>query len=191
MAIAQDLRATGERLIQQAQEQERASGAGGAGGFVGGGGRWGPGAGGSFADGVRSANDLLAWPGRVVAVADRLGHVPGAGAVGHVVDGFDYFTDGVTIGDDLANGRYVDAGLHGVLTGGDLTADALKMSKTPQGYLGGVAVQAWTQAGRAAMDVDWSAQGMQQIADASLDDWGAAFGDAAKQMPGQLVDIFF
>lgn len=206
MAIASDLRMTGDRLIQQARDQEGASNAGAGTGSAGGAARWPHGRPFGAGDGPRwpdgrpfgpidprgTVNDLLAHGGSILSMlgdADVLDN-PLLGDLGQGIQIFGYLTDGGSALDDLANGRYVDGGLNSLLLGGDISADALKASHHPHGYGIGVAVQAWTQAGRAAMDVDWSSQGLQQIATASRDDWAAGFGYAAQQMPLQLVKIF-
>jgi hypothetical protein len=104
-------------------------------------------------------------------------------------EGFSAVTDGWTIGEDLATHQYVNAGIDSALTSGDLTASALK-DGGPEGYLAGVTLQTWVEAGKAARKIDWSSRGLQEIQQASLHDWASAFGDAAEQMPLELAKIF-
>lgn len=191
IAIAGELRTTGDKLRQQAEDQQRASGGGaaGVGGRPGVGGIWGPSAPtGRWGD-ATTANDLLTLGGGLFGTLGDARNLDWARNGGHAFQAAGYFVDGYAIGDDLGNGRYGDAALGGLFTAGDLTADVLK-TKGPHGYLGGVAVQAWTQAGRAAQDVDWSPQGLQAITDASAGEWVDALGYSLTQMPTQLVKIF-
>lgn len=117
---------------------------------------------------VHDLNDLHGF----VAGADKLTGVLTVGA------------DGYAVTQDLHNHDLVNAGFDGATT----AADVLKSTKV--GYLGGVAVQSWVQAGRAAQNVDWSSQGMSEVLHASPREWASAFGGAVSQMPSQLLKIF-
>lgn len=103
--------------------------------------------------------------------------------------GFSAATSGWTIGEHLADGKYVDAGLDTVAAGGDITAFSLKRTGTPPTYVAGMAVQSWTEALREARNVDWSTSGLEDIRNASLGDWTGALAETAKQLPMRLVKI--
>ena len=140
---------------------------------------------------VRSVDGGAAlYLGGATGALDLAG-VPNLGPAGVTFSAFSAVANGAEIGEDLAGGRYVDAALHTGLAGGDIAADTLKAGRTPLSYAGGIAVQSWTEAGREAMNVDWSPEGMRLLREASLDDWTSAFSDAVRQMPGKLVKIFF
>jgi WXG100 family type VII secretion target len=109
------------------------------------------------------------------------GFIEGAGKVADVIT---VGSDVHTVAQDLRDHDMVSAGFHGATT----AADVLKATKV--GYLGGVAIQSWVQAGQAAQDVDWSRQGLSDVIHASPKDWASAFGESVMQMPGQLVKIF-
>jgi uncharacterized protein YukE len=189
-STSQFIRDAASELERNADEQVNASNSAGSGrGFAGGGGGAGA-AGGQSLPQVRSVNDLLTMGGAGLGTLGDARNLDWARTGGHVFQAAGYFVDGYAIGDDLAHGRYDDATFGGLFMTGDLAADGFKASATPHGYLAGVTIQAWTQVGRAAHDIDWSPQGMQMIRDASLDDWVDAFGDSLTQMPVQLVKIF-
>ena len=92
----------------------------------------------------------------------------------------------VTAAADFGQHHYMSAGLDAA----SVAAGAIKGHGGVTGYVAGVALQTWVQVGRAAQTVDWSAQGMHELQQASLSDWGSALGSAVKQMPGQLWTIF-
>jgi WXG100 family type VII secretion target len=118
-------------------------------------------------------------------IVHGLNHLDGlVTGAGRVSGGLNVAADGYSTVQDLRNHDSVNATFDGAST----AADVLKTSKV--GYLGGVAVQSWVQAGKAAQNVDWSSEGMSEVLHASPGDWASAFGDAAKQMPGQLAKIF-
>lgn len=98
----------------------------------------------------------------------------------------DVGTQAYGIGESVAQGHYVDAGLRT----GDLAAGELKHHGGVVPYLSGVALQSWVEVGRAAQQVDWSPQGMAALREASLGDWAGAFGESFSQMPGKLGKIF-
>jgi hypothetical protein len=193
-----ELRGAAGKLRRNAVAQRSASAAGGGsipsgstralgvGGILSGGG-WSPIA---LGDQLRRWSDNAGPFAGLFSTLDDVKEVPIAGVAGKALSGFGYFTEGYTIREELSRGEYVDAGLSTVFAGGDLVADTLKSRGTPLGYGGGVAVQTWTEVGRAARDVDWSAEGLQQIRDASLSDWGGAFMDSAKALPSRMIKIF-
>lgn len=82
----------------------------------------------------------------------------------------------------------------GLVQSGTAAASGLKMSKNPVAYLGGVAVQAWTEVGDAARGIDWSPQALRDTVDYAVHNPGEALLAGAqeniKQMPGRLWKIF-
>ena len=148
----------------------------------------GPGAS-SLGSSLRAVADGTSLGGPLLSALGEVRSSGGLTAAGHAVDGFGYFVEGYTIGEDLGTGNYAEAGIGTALVAGDVTADTLK-TKGHVGYAAGAALQTWVEVGREARNVDWSAEGMQAIGDASLGDWGSAFGEAVTKMPTKLVTIF-
>lgn len=108
-------------------------------------------------------------------------------AAGKVSEGVDIASHGYDIAQDLRSHDLVSAGFDGA----HAAAGALKSSKLGAvGYLGGAALETWTQVGEEARQVDWSWHGMSEVMQASPSDWASAFGDSVKQMPGRLLKIF-
>lgn len=138
---------------------------------------------------LRAVSDGTSLGGPFFSVLGDVKSSGGMKAAGGAFSGFGYFVEGYSIGEDLGTGQYADAGIGTVLVAGDVTADALK-TKGHVGYAAGAALQTWVEVGREARNVDWSADGMQAIGDASLADWGSAFGEAVTKMPTKLVKIF-
>jgi hypothetical protein len=142
-----------------------------------------------FGDALRRVDDMASPFSGLASTLDDVKHIPGAGAAAKTFAVFGAATTVYTVGQDIVEKRYVDAGLEAGFYGGDLVADHLKTTG-PHGYLYGVTVQTWVEVGREARNVDWSPQGLQQIRDASLADWGSGLAYSAQQMPAKLVKIF-
>lgn len=98
-----------------------------------------------------------------------------ADIIGKPLGAFSVATSGYSAVEAAAQGRWGDAGVHGL----DGTADALKM--TPVGRPFGIAVQTWSEVAKEAQQVDWSPQGMRYLREASLSDWADALNDAVVQ----------
>ena len=192
MRAASALRTAGAHLRRQAAQQRQASTAGG-------GERWIPSFGGSpvrapsvwstLGSALRNADSLMSPFAGLASTLHDVKNIPGADAAAKTFAVFGAATTAYTVGENLAERKYVDAGLEAGLYGGDVAADFMK-TKGPHGYLYGVTTQTWVEVGREARNVDWSAQGLQQIKDASVADWGSGLAYAAKQMPAKLVKIF-
>lgn len=187
--VTEDLHGFGQSAINNASEQRRTSddmggGAGPATSYAPGGRPTPVDFPAAFGESLRSADETMSPYGSLMSFAG-----PQFEAGSNTSAMFSAATSGWTIGEYLAEGKYVDAGLSGVEAGGDIAAFALKKGG-PTGYLGGVAVQTWTEVVREARHVDWSMDGLHDIKEASFDDWTGAFGDAAKQMPTKLLKIF-
>ncbi len=132
------------------------------------------------------------WRGMLGPLASTLGEVKdlgGAKALGSAFGGIDAFVQGYGIGGHVAEGEWTDAGLDSLFFSGDRVADFLK-TKGGVGYGAGVALQTWVEVGRESMNVDWSAEGMEQIFTASLSDWGGAFADAVPEFGKKLPSLF-
>ncbi len=190
-SAASDIDGFGQSALNNASAQRAASGAAAGTGSTGPTWTGNPGtggSGGSVGDWLRTANEYLSPVGTLMSTLDEAKNIPLAGSAGGVVGAYGKLTDGFSIAEQIYNGEFVDASLDGVFVVGDISASVLK-TQGPLGYVGGVAVQAWTEVGRAATDVDWSGEGLQQIADASLGEWADALGGAFMQMPSKLVSI--
>lgn len=188
--VTEDLHGFGQSAINNASEQRRVSdgmagGSGPAFTYVSGGPSTAAEGPTTFGEALRSVDETMSPYGSLMSiVGGPFDHGSNTLAV------FSAATSGWTIGEYLAEGQYVDAGLSGVEAGGDISAFALKRGG-PVSYLGGVTVQTWTEVVREARHVDWSMDGLRDIKEASFDDWTGAFGDAAKQMPTKLLKILF
>jgi hypothetical protein len=198
------LRGTGNQLRNNAQQQRQASAANGgvhSGASIGGFGSVRPAPGAnvlphtmpsmyrpdfmdSALDRIRAIDERIL--GSYGSVSGFLGYVPGG--IGEAAGFYSDLSDLDAIRDDFVAGRHVDGVIGSGLFVSDQVADGMKHSKNPVLYLGGVALDTWTMAAEEATKVDWSAKGMQQIADASLSDWASAFGEAAKSMPLKIAD---
>ncbi len=190
-AIAGLAQSARNNVSEQEQVSGGTSGAGpGLGGLAVGGGAVGAGGVAAIGSTLRTASDVGSPFGTLASTLGDTKGIPVATGIGKSVSLFGYAVDGYTIGEDLANGNYRAAGLETAFAGADITADAMKSTGTPLGYGGGVAVQAWTEVGREARNVDWSMKGLQDIQQASLGDWAGGLGYAAQQMPLKLVKIF-
>lgn len=150
----------------------------------------------AFGLALRSSTDVTALAGSFFSALGGLmssGGMKAAGgmkAVGGIFGAYGSFVTGYTIGEDLGNGQYVDAGIETALAAGDFGANALK-SKGHIGYAAGVALQGWIEVGRAARNVDWSADGMEAVRRASLLEWGDAIMTAPWQdMLPPLIKMF-
>lgn len=86
----------------------------------------------------------------LVAKAEKL---PGVKRIGAALDVVGAVTNGYAIGSELAKGHWLGAADEAAHTGAAL----LKTSKNPVAYLGGVALETWTQVFEEAGKVDWSA----------------------------------
>jgi hypothetical protein len=196
-AAASDLRGLGQSALNSASEQRSVSAVRSPGGAPLGGSGWAGAAGigfgaSAFSIGsvLRSVNDVTSLAG---SAASSIRAVKGIGGLGKVGDGLGIVGDvaeGFTIGEELVHRRYLDAGLDSGLLAGDHVADAFKAKPTPVSYLTGAAIQTWVEVAREARNVDWSANGMRAIQQASLSDWGGAFAGAVESMPSKLVSIF-
>jgi hypothetical protein len=191
--VRTDLHGFGQSALNNASEQRRASeggsdGAATAGGFgSAGGAHTGGGNVGILGDSLSSVDEQMIPLAGLVSLGAFVFKPLEQGS--NTFAAFSAATSGWAIGEHLAEGKYVDAGLDTVEAGGDITAFSLKSVKTPQTYVAGMAVQSWTEALRAGRDVDWSMKGLQDIKSASFDDWTGAFADSAKQLPMRLVKI--
>jgi hypothetical protein len=107
-------------------------------------------------------------------------------ASGGTFDAFGYVTSITRIGSDLHDGNYWDAGFESVSTGMEGTADVVVARGGPVAYLTAVNLRIWADVGREARNVDWSPEGLRQIQDASLSEWGSALGSAVSELPGRL-----
>lgn len=98
--------------------------------------------------------------------------------------------NGAAVGDDVAKGDWLNAGLDSASAG----ASVAKSSKNPVAYLGGAAAQAWVEVGKQAQNVDWSADGFKATFDYMWKNpWGAAtagIGADAGYLPGAFGRIF-
>lgn len=190
LAAADHLHALGQSARNNAAEQRDASQPGAAapaGAYIGAAGA--AGLAGSIGTALSEVSDRTSMAGPFFSILGDVKHVPGARAAGGTFSAFGYFTEGYSIGEELAVGRYGDAAFDSAFVAGDLGADALK-TKGHVGYAAGVAVQTWVEVGREARNVDWSPEGMRQLREASLQEWGSAFGEALTKMPTRLVKIF-
>jgi len=70
----------------------------------------------------------------------------------------------------------------------DATSEVLKASGNPVAYGFGVDVAIWKDVGEAATAVDWSHLG--DLRHATLSDWGDAFGESLKETAGKAVTWF-
>jgi hypothetical protein len=185
--VAAQVHGFGQSALNNATEQRHASGeAPGALRFAG------PGAAvGTVALGtaLRGVSDGAEPFGALFSTVGDAKNMPLAKTAGHAFGAFGAFASGYTIGEELAGGHYVDAGISTAITGAELSADVLK-TKGPLGYGAGAAVQSLTEAAKEARNVDWSANGMRQLQQASLSDWGSAFGEAVTKMPSKVLRIF-
>jgi hypothetical protein len=109
---------------------------------------------------------------------------PVMGGLGYFGKGLGVVTSGADLYRSFGPGQHADAGEKIGAVGGT-AATALKMSKNPVLYLGGVATASVTEAAVAATQVDWSAEGRQQVWDAVTQDPGMVLdelGKATKQV---------
>jgi hypothetical protein len=191
--VKTDLHGFGQSALNNASEQRRASeggndGAAAGGGFgSAGGAHTGGGNVGIFGDSLRSVDEQVVPLAGLVSLGGFAFKSLEQGSNTFAI--FSAATSGWTIGEHLAEGKYVDAGLDTVEAGGDITAFGLKRVPTVPTYVAGMAVQSWTEALSAARDVDWSMKGLEDIKNASFDDWTGAFADSAKQLPMRIVKI--
>lgn len=139
---------------------------------------------------IRMVADDSSLYGAFFSSLDSAKDVPLAGVAGTTISAFGYFSSAWTVREHVGSGNYGTAAAEGAYLAGDVVADQAKAKGGPKGYLVGVTVQTWTEVAREARHVDWSAEGWDAVASASMDDWAGAFGEAAQQMPSRLVKIF-
>ena len=100
---------------------------------------------------------------------------------GHAADIHDAVTtDGVT-------------GFRSVIAASEATASTLKLTKNPVGYLGGVAIQAWSEAAKAAKEADFSEEARSMTLDhmskASVDDWRKITSNTLRDLVQPMLRI--